>query len=274
MNIRAADLVLEIGSGNNPRPRADVLCDKFIEDDTERGGRIVRDRPLVGCDAQRLPFRDGAFDYVIASQVLEHVEDPEAMLRELMRVASRGYIETPSEVAERLYGWPFHRSVINRIGGRLVIRRKDFVSPFGELFHVLAARDPQFRRFHLTHNRLLLVEHEWSGTIDYEILPADSRPLDLQSPKVVEDLWRNLNESPRGSRWAPVLKSLVPRPLASWGKSLLARARPRPRVDLRDIVICPKCRGPVVWGPRAISCASCRANYPIVRGIPRLSVDP
>ena len=47
MRIRPTDFVLEIGSEHSPRPRADVLCDKFIENDAERGGAIVSDRPLV-----------------------------------------------------------------------------------------------------------------------------------------------------------------------------------------------------------------------------------
>src|SRR5262245_53539410 len=113
MRIRASDFVLEIGSGHHPRREAHVLCDRFIEEDVERGGKIVHDRLLVQADAQALPFADQSFDYIIAAQVLEHVEDPEQMLRELMRVGRRGYIETPSEIAEWLYGWPFHRSVIH-----------------------------------------------------------------------------------------------------------------------------------------------------------------
>jgi uncharacterized protein YbaR (Trm112 family)/SAM-dependent methyltransferase len=271
MKINQTDYVLEIGSGNNPRPRSDILCDRWIEDDMERGGNIVRDRPIIEADAQDLPFRDSAFDYVICAQVLEHVDDPERMLRELMRVASRGYIETPTEVAEWLYGWPFHRSVVNLLDGKLVIRRKDFTPPFGELFHVLSERDQTFRRFHLTHNRLLMVQYEWEGRIDYEILPSGTSALDLRSPEVVERLVRDIAGASLKDRWMPALKSLIPRSVAAWGKSSLARARPRQRRDLRDIIVCPRCKGPVVWESQQISCSRCSIEYPITRGIPRLS---
>lgn len=37
MNIKPSDLVLEIGSGDKPYPRADVLLDRFLEDSNERG---------------------------------------------------------------------------------------------------------------------------------------------------------------------------------------------------------------------------------------------
>lgn len=39
-------------------------------------------------DAQDLPFADGAFDVVICSQVLEHLVNPEAALREFARVSA------------------------------------------------------------------------------------------------------------------------------------------------------------------------------------------
>lgn len=272
MNIRPSDFVLEIGSGDNPRPRSDVLCDKAIDDDVERGGRIVTDRPIVEADAQDLPFRDSSFDYVICAQVLEHAEDPERMLRELARVASRGYLETPSEIGERLYGWPFHHSVINMVGGRLVIRRKDFVPPFGELFHLLAARDPEFRRFHLTHNSLFLVRYEWEGRIDYEIVPERAAPAEPYSLEAAERLLERVRRTSASERWTPVLKSLLPRRVASWGKSALARGRPRPKRDLREIIVCPRCKGTVSWEETRITCAACRVEYPIIRGIPRLSL--
>lgn len=40
-------------------------------------------------DAHRLPFPDGAFDVVVAVEVLEHLPDPERGLRELARVSRR-----------------------------------------------------------------------------------------------------------------------------------------------------------------------------------------
>ena len=271
MRIRPGDYVLEIGSGNNPHPRSDVLCDKAIEDDTERGGRIVSDRPIVEADAQDLPFKDSSFDYVLCAHVLEHVEDPGRMLRELMRVARRGYIETPSEIAERLYGWPFHRSVINLVEGKLVIRKKDFPSQFGQLFHVLAARDSAFRRFHLSRSRLLLVRYEWEGRIDYEIAPEGTTPVDLGSPEAVEELWKGIATTPWRAQAGPWLKSLLPRRVAAGLKAGLARARPRPARDIRDVLACPTCKGPVVWASDRISCRSCDVAFPIVGGIPRLT---
>src|SRR5258705_1109967 len=269
MDIRGGDFVLEIGSGNHPRFASHVLCDRFIEDDTERGGRIVADRPIVEADAQALPFADQSFDYAICAHVLEHVEDPERMLRELMRVARRGYIDAPSEIAERLYGWHFHRSVINLLDGKLMVRPKTFDSQVGELFHVLAARDPVFRRFHLTHNALLLVQYEWDERIDYRILPESSTPLDLHSKEIVEDLWRRSARAPLRERWMPFLKRLVPRGAVALGKSMLAPSRSKPRKTLPDIVVCPTCKGAVTWAVDEIRCSRCAVRYPIVRGIPR-----
>ena len=64
MNVQVNDFVLEIGSGHNPSARSNVLCDKFLVDDTQRGGQIVADRPIVEADGQYLPFADNSFDYV------------------------------------------------------------------------------------------------------------------------------------------------------------------------------------------------------------------
>ena len=80
LGIPRGDLVLEIGSGNNPLPRANVLLDLTTEAFQRAGGKTIVDRPFLLAYADRLPFRDGAFDYVAAFHILEHQDDPEAFL--------------------------------------------------------------------------------------------------------------------------------------------------------------------------------------------------
>ncbi len=277
MNIQPGDFVLEIGSGHNPKPHADVLCDKFIEDDEQRGGGIVADRPLVAADGQYLPFADGAFDYVICSHVLEHVEEPTLLISELMRVAKRGYIETPSEIAERIYGWPYHQWVVNKVNGRLLLQKKEDASKFGQLFHALAAGDKLWQRFHLTHHHLFLVQYEWEDEIDYEILPQGKSPLNLECPETLAALTMQHNNVSMLSHWLrrhlPLLKNAVPSGILARVKTVvgvLFRARGSPAKTLREILVCPQCKGEIIWTEENLHCKTCARNYPIINGIPRL----
>lgn len=92
--------VLDIGSGHDPFPMATHLADRAIQDNQlGRGGapfKALQGRPVFECSVEKMPFSDKEFDFVFCSHVLEHVEDPDQACRELMRVARRGYIETPT----------------------------------------------------------------------------------------------------------------------------------------------------------------------------------
>lgn len=112
IHINKNDKVLEIGPGHNPTYRSNVIVEKFIDTNYHRCGdvKIYPHQTFVHADGEKLPFKDKEFDYVICNQVLEHVEHPEAFVKELCRVARRGYIETPSllgewnrEMVEKLY---------------------------------------------------------------------------------------------------------------------------------------------------------------------------
>ncbi|MDE0087232.1 MAG: methyltransferase domain-containing protein [Candidatus Poribacteria bacterium] len=274
MNIRANDFVLEIGSGHNPNIRSDVLCDKFIDDDEQRGGMIVTDRPMVEADGQFLPFADGAFDYVICLHVLEHVEDPHLLLSEIMRVSSRGYIETPSEIGERIYGWHYHNWIVNRIDDRLVLQKNEKRAEFGQLFHTLAARDKYWRKFHITHHNLFLVQYEWEDKIDYEILDQQESVLDLKSPKTIEELLAYTYSKHIHDEFLLTLKNAVPRSIVSRAKSILAKSRSRQTKPLKEILVCPLCKGEITWEEQNLYCTFCEQSYPIIDGIPRLTVTP
>ncbi len=271
MNIRPDDFVLEIGSGHNPKTRSDILCDKFIENDLQRGGGIVADRPLVEADGQYLPFEDASFDYVICSHILEHVENPELLIRELTRVASAGYIETPSEIAERLYGWPYHNWMVNLVDNRLIIQKKAVESQFGQLFHALAAHDKHFMRFHVTHHKLFLVQYEWVGKIDYEILPPEASTLDLESRKTVAGMLDEVNHTSFWKKWAPLAKTRMPRNVVSKAKSVFVKRRQSSAKTLKDVLACPLCKGEIGWEADRVWCEACGLDYPVTHGIPRMA---
>jgi ubiquinone/menaquinone biosynthesis C-methylase UbiE len=84
-------------------------------------------------DAQRLPFRDDQFDLVVCVEVLEHLTDPMAGLRELARVTTRHLVlSVPRE--------PLFRGS-NLVTGRYV---KDLGNTPGHLNHWSAR---SFQRF-------------------------------------------------------------------------------------------------------------------------------
>ncbi|MCY3740532.1 MAG: methyltransferase domain-containing protein [Candidatus Poribacteria bacterium] len=283
MNIRPNDFVLEIGSGHNPKARSDVLCDKFIGDDEQRGGAIVTDRPMVEADGQFLPFADRTFDYVICSHVLEHVEDPAQLIAELERVACRGYIETPSEIGERIYGWHYHNWVVNLVDGCLMLRKNEKKSQFGQLFHRLAVTDKHWKRFHITHHHLFLVQYEWEDEIDYKILLDHESALDLECPDTLDRLVALDGNVPRHNEWFLLLKSAVPRGIVSRAKSFLAQlasqnllskvasGKNRQTKTLQEILVCPQCKGEITWEAHSVHCKMCEQTYRIVDGIPRLT---
>lgn len=109
--------VLDIGSGHRPYPDATHLVDLYLKDDTERGRKLKRlGKYLIQANIEALPFKDKVFEYIYASHVLEHTNDPAETCRELMRVGKAGYIETPDPFYEQGYGypkkergWSFHR---------------------------------------------------------------------------------------------------------------------------------------------------------------------
>ncbi|MEQ8842662.1 MAG: glycosyltransferase [Acidimicrobiales bacterium] len=115
VQLDADAIVLDVGAGAWPNDAATIACDRSLDEDIHRTGRATKvDRPFVICDATALPFRDGAIDFVIASHIAEHIDDPEAFCAELARSAKAGYIETPSPLADYLLDEEYHQW---RVGG-------------------------------------------------------------------------------------------------------------------------------------------------------------
>ena len=270
MNIRSNHLVLEIGSGHNPNPRSDILCDKSLRGDRERGGPLLIDRPAVIADGEALPFKNDAFDYVICSHVVEHAVDIERFLNEIQRVGKAGYIETPSSVAERLYGWEYHRWLIDRVENRLWIRPKTFANRFGVLFHEAVKRSREFARFHRQAQAALLTRYEWSGSIEYRIEPPEAEPRDLNDLEQA----RRLLEPPAWSLRQRAASALPPfaRRIAKSAAARWRRAGKSPR-PLQELAVCPSCHGELRWTASEAVCGEEGIAYPIVNGTPVFLLD-
>ena len=88
--------ILDIGCGYNANKFANVICD--VQDLS----KYYPNKKFVKLSEKKLPFKDQEFDFVIASHVMEHVEDIEYFIKELERVSKKGYIELPTKLEDNL----------------------------------------------------------------------------------------------------------------------------------------------------------------------------
>ena len=88
--------ILDIGCGYRAHPNASVIAD--VQDLS----KYYKDRSFIKINEKILPFKDKEFDFIIASHVIEHVEDLEFFIKELERISSKGYIELPSRLGDNL----------------------------------------------------------------------------------------------------------------------------------------------------------------------------
>ncbi|MET8157039.1 class I SAM-dependent methyltransferase [Sphaerisporangium sp. NPDC005289] len=130
---------LDIGAagGGNTRVLVDHGWDALVADFSQTAVDLARERGLqaIHADARNLPLPDGHFDLVLAFDVLEHIEEDDLAVREILRVLRPGgtaLITVPCDMAlwsahdvasghVRRYTRDGLRSVLSREG--LVIER-------------------------------------------------------------------------------------------------------------------------------------------------------
>lgn len=260
LSVPRAALVLEVGSGDSPYPRSDVLLDLTLSNHERVGGRTVADRPLVLGLIERLPFRDKAFDFVIASHVLEHSADPCAFLGELQRVASAGYIETPSFWAERVQPMRMHRLEVGlEVRGRdrkLLIHQKSAPVPDDVLasqFGALLVARSGFGRLAPT---IWVTQYFWKGEINFELLNPEMK-VEWEPPPEVT---RADFDDPR-----PPFRRLL--------KRAAQKLHRRQEINLLDLLRCVDCQHAHLQGDvkeGRLSCPNCGRQFVVTDGIPHM----
>ena len=89
--------VLDIGCGYTANKHANFVAD--VQDFSE----FYKDKKkFIKIKDKNLPFKDKEFDFVIASHVIEHVDDFSFFISELERISNQGYIELPTRLGDNL----------------------------------------------------------------------------------------------------------------------------------------------------------------------------
>ncbi len=106
-NSNAFSNILEIGPGDCHFP----LATKFIG-----YNETIKDYINIDIDVEKLPFEDKSIDFIYSRHTLEDIQNPDFAMKEIIRVANSGYIETPSPMVEITKGVDFSSISTNYSG--------------------------------------------------------------------------------------------------------------------------------------------------------------
>ncbi|MFO7752099.1 MAG: class I SAM-dependent methyltransferase [Desulfobacteraceae bacterium] len=160
---------------------------------------------LAGSDIRDLPFQTEIFDTVICSEVLEHIDQDEKAVKELVRVLKPGKIlavSVPGFLPERLC-WLLSKEYSSASQGHIRIYRKDRLtemieragarhvkthyahslhSPFWWIKCIVGCNRKDSRLVELYHKFLvwdLMKKPRWTGTIERILNPVLGKSLVL-----------------------------------------------------------------------------------------------
>ena len=161
--------VLDIGCGYSANENAIVICD--VQDLSS----FYKEKNFVQISGKELPFKDKEFDFVIASHVLEHVNDPVLFLEELQRVAKSGYIEVPTKLEDNLvfenkkaHLWHLEFDDIDQ---QLIIKKK--IQVFEPILTVSAIN--KLRKY---FSDSLIIQLLWKDKIDFKIISDNENKIE------------------------------------------------------------------------------------------------
>ena len=157
--------ILDIGCGYSANEYANTICD--IQDLSE----FYKDKNFIRLEGESLPFENNQFDFVIASHVIEHVNDFKNFISELERVSKKGYIELPSKLEDNLvfenkkdHLWHMD---FDDVENNLIISEKiQFINPILTVSKIQNLRE--------NFKSSLVLELYWENKIEYKYIKTEN----------------------------------------------------------------------------------------------------
>lgn len=129
----------------------------------------------------RLPFEDKSFDFSICGDTLEDLENPEYIMKEMIRVSREGYIKIPSRLHEQTVGvrdnssnyvgHPHHHWIVDVENNTLVFNSKK-CSKARDLFSYSIPLTV-YRNLTVKNNDAAYVSFYWTEEFKYKFMPDD-----------------------------------------------------------------------------------------------------
>jgi ubiquinone/menaquinone biosynthesis C-methylase UbiE len=112
-SLKAGSKVLDVGAGSAPYRSLFAHCEYKTHDFGQLKGEQLRHGAYAPIDvvseASSIPVPDGSFDAVLCTEVLEHVPDPIAVVRELARIiAPKGRLILTAPLGSGIHQEPYH----------------------------------------------------------------------------------------------------------------------------------------------------------------------
>ena len=156
--------ILDIGCGYSANKYANIICD--VQDLS----KVYKDKKFIRLIDQKFPFKDKEFDFVIASHVMEHVEDVDFFISELQRIASKGYIEVPTKLEDNLvfenkndHIWQID---FDDVKNKLIINKRiQYIEPILTVSSI--------KKLNEIFRKSLVLELQWENSIDYILEKVD-----------------------------------------------------------------------------------------------------
>lgn len=244
---RYNNLLAEVGY------RSVISCDLTLEH-LRRAREVNPSGLFVVASGENLPFRDDVFDGLVTNAAIEHFANPKIGVAEFARVASA---DARLVVTSDCYSWRIMQ-VLGLYSSKMPIDKAMTYSQFRRLFESAGLEIAAADAWGITHYlrklsrlssyferwlALALRDEHWSNQPARSALGLRARMLVLDENMFVLRRRGHTNE-------------------------FTAPGTTRPKMRYEDVLVCPACRGTLLFTPKQMECSTCQKKYFFKDGIP------